>query len=200
MGHSLRPLTASIPAPASTDATHGAAHPGRPIALVGLPGSGKTTIGKLLARQLGLPFVDVDHEIELELGCSIRAFFEAQGEVAFRDVETRVLERLTREPPCVLSTGGGIVLRAANRECLHRACRVVYLQASAEDLFRRLRHDTKRPLLQVADPLQRLRDLQAEREPLYAQVAHLTVEAGKARAQAVVMAILAGLEPSAPAA
>jgi len=167
------------------------------IALIGLPGSGKTTIGKLLARQLGLPFVDLDHEIEADIGSTIRDFFEAHGEAAFRDVEARVLRRLVQQPPSILSTGGGIVLRAENRECLRDACRVVYLRASAEDLFRRLRHDRKRPLLQVADPLQKLRELQAERGPLYAEVAHLSVEAGTARAQAVVKAIVAQLDPAA---
>lgn len=172
-----------------------------PFALVGLPGSGKTTIGKLLARRLGLPFVDVDHEIEHELGCSVRAFFEAEGEAAFRDVEARVLNRLAvQQAPAVLSTGGGIVLRPENRVCLRQHCRVIYLRASPEDLFQRLRHDRKRPLLQVADPMEKLRALHAERAPLYAEVAHYTVDAGGTRAQSVSDAILAQIgRPARPA-
>ncbi|MBL0422328.1 shikimate kinase [Ramlibacter sp. AW1] len=164
------------------------------IALIGLPGSGKTTIGRQLARRLGLPFVDTDEAIEQELGCSIRDFFEAEGEVAFRDVESRVLHRLTEGPPCLLSTGGGIVLRPENRQRLREACRVVYLRASANDLFRRLRHDQKRPLLQVADPLERLKALEAERGPLYRETAHFTVDAGRSHLHQVVNKLAAQIE------
>ncbi|TFY99605.1 shikimate kinase [Ramlibacter rhizophilus] len=171
-----------------------------PLALVGLPGSGKTTIGKHLARRLGLPFVDLDTRIEQELGCSIRAYFEAQGEAAFREVESSTLARLAGEGPSVLSTGGGIVLLPQNREVLRRQCRVVYLRASPEDLFQRLRHDRKRPLLQVADPLERLRSLHAQRAPLYEEVAEVTVEAGRERVQPVVEAILSQLGPATPGA
>ncbi|MEJ7928510.1 shikimate kinase [Ramlibacter sp. AN1015] len=164
-----------------------------PIALIGLPGAGKTTVGKLLARRLGLAFIDSDAAIEQQLGCSIRAFFEAQGEAAFRDVESQVLHRLTEGEACVLSTGGGIVLRSENRDRLRATCRVGYLDASPEDLFRRLRHDGKRPLLQVDDPLARLRALHAERAPLYRETAHITVEAGRARAAEVVERLCAQL-------
>lgn len=168
------------------------------LALVGLPGSGKTTIGRLLARRLGLAFVDLDEAIEQELGCTIRAFFEAEGEAAFRDVEGRALQRLTGGPPCVLSTGGGIVLRPGNRARLRETCLVVYLHASAEDLFRRLRNDRKRPLLQVEDPLARLRALEAERDPLYREVAQWQVESGRARVHEVVQRIAARLPRPAP--
>ena len=85
------------------------------IILIGLPGSGKSTVGRLLARRLQLPFVDSDHAIEQRLGCSIREFFEREGEARFRDVEQAVLDELTQGPPCVLSTGGGAVLRPTNR-------------------------------------------------------------------------------------
>lgn len=164
------------------------------LALIGLPGSGKTTAGKLLARQLGVPFVDTDHAIEQRLGCSIRAFFEAQGEEAFREVESEVLRELTDGPACVLSTGGGIVLRPQNRERLRSHCRVVYLRASPQALFQRLRNDRRRPLLQVADPLARLQALHDERAPLYEAVAHLTVDADhhKVHALAELIARLVG--------
>jgi len=137
------------------------------VYLVGLPGSGKSTVGRHLAKRLGVPFLDSDHVIEERLGCSIREFFEREGEDRFRDLETEVLEELTRRPGVVLSTGGGSVLRQANRECLHQRGQVVYLRSHPEEIFRRLRHDRVRPLLQVADPLQRLRDLFAVRDPLY---------------------------------
>lgn len=164
-----------------------------PIALIGLPGSGKTTIGRMLARRLGVPFLDSDHVIEEELGCSIRTFFEAEGEAAFRDLEARTLERLARGGGCVLATGGGSVLREANRDCLRTHCRVVYLRASPEDIYQRLRNDQKRPLLQVPDPLARLRALYEERAPLYQQTAHFTVDTGRGRVHGVIDGLLARL-------
>ncbi len=149
------------------------------VALVGLPGSGKTTVGRQLARRLQLPFTDSDHAIEHRLGCSIREFFEREGEARFRDVEEQVIDELTQGPPCVLSTGGGAVLREANRKRLHSRGQVVYLNASPDDLFRRLRHDTQRPLLQVADPQKKIRDLFEQRDPLYRETAHFVIETGR---------------------
>lgn len=164
------------------------------IALIGLPGSGKTTLGRILARRLDLPFVDSDQRIEQHLGCSIRSFFEAQGEAAFRDVEAQVLHDITGEAPCVLSTGGGIVLRPENRARLRDTCRVVYLHATPEELMHRLRGDQKRPLLQVADPLAKLRALHDERAPLYRETAHITLETGRRKAHSVVNMLAAQLE------
>ena len=119
------------------------------IALVGMPGCGKSTVGRHLARQLHWRHVDSDTEIERQIGSSIRAFFEQHGEAAFRDIEQQVLERLSLERGTVISTGGGAVLREANRQALSANAEVVYLRSSPEELFRRLRHDTQRPLLQV---------------------------------------------------
>ena len=110
------------------------------------------------------------------LGCAIRDYFDTHGEAAFRDVEEQVIDELTQGPALVLATGGGAVLRPANRQRLHERGTVIYLRSSPEQLFKRLRHDTKRPLLQVADPLQRLRDLYAERDPLYRECAHFVVD------------------------
>lgn len=164
------------------------------IALVGLPGSGKSTVGRQLARRLQLPFVDADQVIEQQLGCSIREYFEREGEDRFRDVEESVIDNLTLNPAGVLSTGGGVVLRAGNCEKLRERCHVVYLHSSADELFRRLRHDVKRPLLQVADPLGRLRELYALRDPLYRQTARYIVETGRPSAAALVSLILTQFE------
>lgn len=164
------------------------------VSLIGLPGSGKSTVGRQLARRLQLPFIDSDHWIEDRLGCSIREYFEREGETSFRDVEAQVIDELTQGPPGVLSTGGGTVLRAENRTNLRTRGNVVYLKSSPDELFRRLRHDTQRPLLQVADPLQRLRDLYAVRDPLYRQTAHFVIETGRPSVASLVNMILMQLE------
>ncbi len=164
------------------------------ISLVGLPGSGKSTVGRQLARRLSLPFYDSDHVIEQRLGCSIREFFEREGEERFRDIEQAVLDELTQGPACVLSTGGGSVLRAVNRAHLHDRGRVVYLRSTPEEVFRRVRHDRNRPLLQVADPLQRLRDLYAVRDPLYRETAHFVIETGRPSVATLVNMIVMQLE------
>ena len=164
------------------------------VALVGLPGSGKTTIGRQLARRLGLDYVDSDHVIEQRLGCSIRTFFELEGEDSFRDVESAVLDELTQKTGAVISTGGGSVLRELNRLRLRQRCQVVYLNAHPDELFRRLRHDVNRPLLQVADPLTRLRDLHAARDPLYRATAHFIIETGRPSVATLVNMIVMQLE------
>lgn len=169
-----------------------------PISLVGLPGSGKSTVGRQLARRLQLPFVDSDHAIEVKLGCSIREYFEREGEERFRDVEESVIDELTAQHTGVLSTGGGSVLRSANRENLKRRGQVVYLKSSPDELFRRLRHDMNRPLLQVADPLSRLRDLFALRDPLYRETAHFILETGRPSVATLVNMIVMQLELSGP--
>ena len=133
-----------------------------------MPGGGKSTVCKQLARQIGVPFVDSDHEIEARIGGTIREFFERHGEEAFRDLESDVIaELLARPGDRVMATGGGAVLRERNRELLHHGAVVLYLRSTPEDLMRRLRHDTTRPLLQVRDPLAKLRELHHQRDPLY---------------------------------
>lgn len=156
------------------------------IALIGLPGSGKTTVGKQLARRLGVPFVDSDQVIEQRIGCSIPEFFAREGEDRFRDLEQQVIDQLTAQNRGVLSTGGGAVLRGANRQHLHGRGRVVYLKSSPVELFRRLKNDKTRPLLQVADPLAKLKVLYAERDPLYRETAHFVLETGKPSVAALV--------------
>lgn len=173
------------------------------ISLVGLPGSGKSTVGRHLARRFGIAFFDSDALIEKELGCSIKAFFEQEGELAFRAVEARVLASLLNGGPSVLSTGGGAVLRADNRRLLHERSHVVYLRSSPEEIFRRLRHDRNRPLLQVDDPLKKLHSLFEERDPLYREVSHFTIDTGRPSVATLVNMIamqleLSGVNVSAP--
>jgi shikimate kinase len=164
------------------------------IALVGMPGCGKSTVGRHLARQLGLQFVDSDVEIERQLGMPIREYFDTQGEAAFRDVEQAQIDALTRGAAGVLATGGGAVLRAANRDALHQRCQVFYLRSSPEELGRRLRHDTHRPLLQVGNPQRRLRELFRERDPLYRRTAHYVVETPRPSVPALLNMVLMQLE------
>jgi shikimate kinase len=164
------------------------------IIFVGLPGSGKTTIGRQLARRLGQPFVDSDHEIEHRLGCSIREFFVREGEDSFRDLEQQVIDELTQTQQGVIATGGGAVLREANRRHMHERGQVIYLRSTPEDVFRRVRHDTARPLLQVDDPLSRLRTLFEARDPLYREAAHFVIETGRPSVAMLVNMICMQLE------
>jgi shikimate kinase len=164
------------------------------LALVGLPGSGKSTVGRQLARRLALSFVDSDHAIEQHIGCSIRDFFERKGEAAFRDIEQSVIAELVQQPGVVVATGGGAVLRQANREALRAQTQVIYLRSTPEEVYRRVRHDANRPLLQVADPLARLRALHDEREPLYRETAHFVIETGRPSVPTLVNMVLMQLE------
>jgi shikimate kinase len=165
------------------------------IACVGLPGSGKSTVGRQLARRLSLSFIDSDQVLEQRIGCSIREFFEREGEVAFRDLEQVTIEELTRQAgACVISTGGGAVLRPVNRLNLHEHTQVVYLHSPPDEVFRRLRHDRNRPLLQVADPLAKLHDLYKVRDPLYRETAHIVIETGRPSVSTLVNLIMIQLD------
>ncbi len=164
------------------------------VALVGLPGAGKSAVGRRLAQRLQLPFVDSDHVIEERIGCSIRDYFEREGEASFRDIEQQVIIDLAQSANGVVATGGGSVLREANRAQLRTSFHVIYLRSAPEDLFRRLRHDVKRPLLQVADPLGRLRELYGARDPLYRETAHDVVETGRPTVGMLVNIIVMQLE------
>ncbi len=169
------------------------------IIFIGLPGSGKSTVGRQLARKLSASFMDSDHLIEQRLGCSIREYFEREGEQAFRDVEEAVLAEAVSmhahsNISTVLATGGGAVIRENNRRLLRGAGRVIYLRSSPEDLYKRLRHDRNRPLLQGVDPMQRLKDLYAQRDPLYRETAHFQVETGRPSVITLVNMIVMQLE------
>lgn len=160
------------------------------ISLIGLPGCGKSTVGRQLARRLNVPFFDSDQVLEQRLGCSIREYFEREGENSFRDQEEAVIDELTQVSEGVLSTGGGVVLRLNNRLHLRQRSHVVYLNSVPDELFRRLRHDKSRPLLQVADPLGRLRELYAQRAPLYRETCHLSIDTGRPTVAALVNLII----------
>ncbi|MDB5798450.1 MAG: aroB [Paucimonas sp.] len=166
----------------------------RNIYLVGLMGSGKTTVGRALARKLNLRFVDSDHEIESRTGATIPLIFEIEGEESFRQRESEVIRDLTQQDGIVLATGGGAILSAASREYLKTRGTVIWLRASVSSILQRTSHDRNRPLLQTADPRQRLEQLLAQREPLYREVAHLTVDTGRPNVQSLVQSIVQQLE------
>jgi shikimate kinase len=149
------------------------------IYLVGMPGAGKSTVGKSLAKRLSLSFVDADHEMVAKTGVAISTIFEFEGESGFRIRESQLLQELSRRENIVLATGGGAVLSAETRHTLQMRGTVIYLRASIEDLRQRTLRDTKRPLLQGGDPEKVLRALLETREPLYNGMAHITVDSGR---------------------
>jgi shikimate kinase len=159
-----------------------------------MPGGGKSTVGRHLAKHLGVAFVDADQWIEQRVGMPVREFFEREGEDAFRDIEGQAIDELTQRPGTVLATGGGAVLREANRRMLRERTSVVYLRATPDDLLRRLRHDTQRPLLQVRDPGRALRELYQQREPLYRATAHYVIDTGRPSVATLVNMIVMQLE------
>ena len=166
----------------------------RPLVLVGMMGAGKTTVGRKLASQLGFAFVDSDAEVEKAAGMPITELFALHGESEFRAGEARVMARILKEPHTVVATGGGAVLREANRRLMQAHGQVVYLRSTPEELIRRLRHDTNRPLLQVRDPMRKLRELFRERDPLYRDAARFVIETGRPSVKMLVGTILMQLE------
>lgn len=146
------------------------------VFLVGPMGAGKTTIGKYLAQHLKLRFVDTDTEIEARTGADIPWIFDVEGEEGFRVREQQVVEEMTLWDGVVLATGGGVILRPENRRALAGRGYVVYLYATVDEQVRRTRRDRRRPLLQNGDPEQILRDLMAERDPLYREIADHIIE------------------------
>lgn len=160
------------------------------IYLIGLMGAGKTTIGRQLARRLGRPFFDSDHEIVERTGVPIPTIFEIEGEDGFRRREAQTILELTSVNGIVMATGGGVVLDPENRRRLRTTGWVVYLNVPPLMLYQRTRHDRNRPLLQVEDPLARLESLHEARDPLYRESAHLVVEGGQLVASGVVQYLI----------
>lgn len=170
----------------------------RNLILVGPMGAGKSTIGRLLAKELHLPFKDSDKEIEVRTGADIPWIFDVEGEQGFREREQAVIADLCREDGLVLATGGGAVLRQENREALRAGGRVVYLHASVEQQLERTARDRNRPLLRTANPGQVLRDLLALRDPLYREIADVVIETDQRPPRMVVQEILTCLEQLPP--
>ncbi len=164
------------------------------VFLIGPMGAGKSTIGKMLAKALGRDFCDSDKEIERRTGVSIPMIFDYEGEAGFRRRESEVLARLAEQEAAVIATGGGAVILAENRELMQRRGFVVYLKCSVEKQVERTHKDTNRPLLQTDDPRQRLRDLFAQRDPLYSEIADLVVDTGALSGQSAVKRIVAALQ------
>lgn len=166
---------------------------GRAIVLVGMMGSGKSSVGRRLAGRLGLPFVDADTEIETAAGMTIPEIFAQRGEAEFRDGERRVISRLlTTRAPLVLATGGGAFMNAETRQRVKELGISVWLKAEPEVLMRRVRKRSNRPLLQTADPEATLRRMLAEREPVYA-LADLTIQSSDEPHEVVVGDTIAAL-------
>ena len=153
-------------------------------------GAGKTTVGRQLAKRLGRAFFDSDHEIVARTGVHIPTIFEIEGEEGFRRREMQTIAELSASDNIVLATGGGVVLLPENRRCLHDTGWVVYLNVPPAMLFERTRHDRNRPLLRVDDPLAKLEELHAERDPLYREVAHLVVDGSHLVASGVVQYLI----------
>lgn len=171
---------------------------GRSLVLVGLMGSGKSTVGRRLATRLDMPFVDADDEIEKAAGCSISDIFDTIGEAAFRDGERRVIARLLSEGPVVLATGGGAFMAPDTRERIRAGATSIWLRAGLDILVRRCQRRSHRPLLQKGNTRDILRDLMAQREPVYAE-ADITVDSGEDDHEAVVDRIVAALDAHAVA-
>ncbi|WP_426142299.1 shikimate kinase AroK [Pseudomonas sp. DWP3-1-2] len=170
----------------------------RNLILVGPMGAGKSTIGRLLAKELRLPFKDSDKEIELRTGANIPWIFDKEGEPGFRDREQAMIAELCDSDGIVLATGGGAVMRAENRQALHAGGRVVYLHASVEQQVGRTARDRNRPLLRTGNPAQVLNDLLAIRDPLYREIADIVIETDERPPRMVVIEILARLAELSP--
>lgn len=149
------------------------------LILVGMMGSGKTTMGRALARHFGKAFVDSDEEIIRRTGVTVSHIFDIEGEAGFRLRETAAIRDLVGRDNTVLATGGGAVLAEENRTMLQQNGVVIYLKANVHELWQRTRHDRNRPLLQTGDPLEKLNELFRQRDPLYQQVADIVVQSGK---------------------
>ncbi len=156
------------------------------IILIGMMGAGKTTVGKMLAKQLGKTFVDCDEEIQRRTGVTIPHIFDVEGEAGFRHRESVVLEDLVQRKDLVLATGGGAVINPQNRSMLKQGGVVVYLKSSVHDLWHRTRHDHNRPLLQTSDPRATLQQLFEQRDPLYQETADILMHTGKQNVQVLL--------------
>jgi len=157
-------------------------------------GAGKTTIGRQLAKKLSLQFYDSDHEIENRTGVKISLIFEIEGEEGFRRRETQVLRELSQLDNIVLSTGGGAVTQAENREVLNKSGFIIYLKSSPEMLFKRTAGDKRRPLLQGENRLEQISKILNEREPFYIDMADEIIDSEKLSIKQIIQKILKQIE------
>lgn len=164
------------------------------IYLIGPMGAGKSTIGRLLSSELKLEFKDSDKEIEDRCGCNIPWIFDVEGEQGFRDREVAAIEEITLEKNILLATGGGAVLRPENRFNLSGRGTVVYLKTSVDQQLSRTSKDKNRPLLQIENPREVLEKLMAQRDPLYTEIADVTIHTDDRNPKYVVQEILKKLQ------
>ncbi len=162
--------------------------------LIGPMGSGKTSVGRQLAKRLNLTFYDSDREIESRCGVDIPTIFEYEGENGFRDRESTIIDELTQIPGIVLATGGGSILRAENRELLRSRGYVILLSVDLKEQYRRISLNTNRPLLHTEDPEAKLREIMQHREPIYQQAANVEISTDSSRMQNVIGKILRHLK------
>jgi shikimate kinase len=166
-----------------------------PLILIGPTGAGKTTVGRLLAIKLKVPFLDLDEEIEARCGADIPWIFDVEGESGFREREARVFAELVGQGAVVVSTGAGVVLSPQNQDLLQAHQRhVIWLQADLKTQFDRLKNDKNRPLLQVADPKAKLKAMASEREPLYRAYSSIQVQTRRTNPSIVVRQIIEQIE------
>lgn len=164
------------------------------IVFIGLMGSGKTSIGKKVARILGFQFIDTDEYVEKITGKKIAEIFKQEGELRFRSEETLALKRLSGQTQHVISTGGGIVVKEENRNLLKELGMIIYLEASVEKIFERVSGNKKRPLLRGTDVMQKIMELKNQREHLYKEMADLTINTGEKSFDSVVQEIIRSLK------
>ena len=164
------------------------------LILVGMMGSGKTTMGRTLAKHLGKVFVDSDEEIIKRTGVTVPHIFDIEGESGFRLRETAVIHDLLGRSNMVLATGGGAVLEEKNRAMLQQNGIIIYLKTSVHDLWQRTRHDHNRPLLQTDDPHARLTELFQQRDPIYRQISDIVVQSGKQSVRALMLHLVDEIE------
>lgn len=168
------------------------------IILVGMMGSGKTTVGRVLAKQLGKTFIDSDEEIQKRTGVKISHIFDVEGEEGFRQRERCVIQDLVKLNNIVLATGGGAVLKPENRDALHQNGVVVYLKSNVHDLWQRTRHDHSRPLLQTTNPRGKLQELYNQRDPIYLSVADIIIHTGRQTVQCLISRLIQKIQPDIP--
>lgn len=164
------------------------------VIFTGLMGAGKSTVGRLLAKRRRMVFFDSDRVIEECMGVDIPTIFEIEGEAGFRDREQEVIKDLAARSNIIIATGGGSLLREENRQCLSRSGIIVYLRASPENLYARIKHDKNRPLMQTKNPLQTLKNILKEREQAYIETADVIITTGRDRVIITVRQIERALE------